>query len=32
MWPYPLGLYHDVYGIGDWHWLTIPVHEEEGTS
>ncbi len=22
LWPYPLGLYHDVYGIGDWHWLT----------
>ncbi len=22
LWPHPLGLYHDVYRIGEWHWLT----------
>lgn len=22
LWPHPLGLYHDVYRIGAWHWLT----------
>jgi hypothetical protein len=22
LWPHPLGLYHDVYAIGEWHWLT----------
>lgn len=21
LWPYPLGLYHDVYDAGNWHWL-----------
>ena len=23
--PYPLGLYHDVYRMGEWHWLTSTV-------
>lgn len=22
LWPHPLALYHDVYRIGEWHWLT----------